>query len=269
MNNIQSPYPSISTFNPYAYLAGLIDAEGCLRLNKKRNNNKIKYRPQIDVGASDKIYLDYLISVFPAVIYVNNDNKKINPLYKTMYTARYRSLATKNILEKIYPFLRIKKSQADILLKAFIIKNNFISGSHVSLDEEYQKLYKEISLLKTIKANNYNTLPEISPFSLDDELSYLAGLLDGDGSLTNRQTEIVRKDRNNKKYKIHIKRLAIMMNQPEGLLFLSKWADSPIYRAKQNTVFYIQISGQKLINILQQLSPYLILHRQTAIDIIH
>ncbi len=143
-----------------AYVAGLIDGEGCLEIQKEDS----KYQARIRVVMTDEIMIRWLKESFGGYFEkreFDNDN------WKDAYGWTIKNnIMVKPFIEKIYPYLRLKKKQAGIIkefLKTFnsksywIVKNEKKSdyhngnGSHKELTDgilgKREKLFQEIRLL--------------------------------------------------------------------------------------------------------------------------
>jgi len=106
-----------------AYLAGLIDGEGCLDFgtNKKRGY----YQPRIRITLVEKDVILWLQNSFGggfAVREFDNEN------WKTAYTWTLNGNRVKPFLLKVRPYLRIKRKQCDILLKKVELSLALMSG---------------------------------------------------------------------------------------------------------------------------------------------
>lgn len=125
-------------------LAQIIDewASFKIAVKKDKYTNKIKFRPTLIIGTSDKTILTWIVQLYPSTIH---EHKPVNHNYtKPFYFVRYQSLATKAILDRVWLLLKKKKAQAEVLRRAFELKDNYKQGSHVSLAEEYYKLIKQL-----------------------------------------------------------------------------------------------------------------------------
>lgn len=257
------------SFNFYAYLAGLVDAEGCLMITKKRiypiTSQKERYAPTITIGMTDREPLELITKHWPKNIWVSP-----RPPNKTMYVLRYQTNLTKEILEKIYPFLRVKREQADVIWEIIKLKNHY-QQTGISNKTQQLKLVEKITKLKDKNVYHYDTLPEVAPFNnLEDEYSYFAGLVDGDGHIGSYESKVKRPDRNNKIYTRRWYKLAVKMNQPEGLIVFAKLFNSQIKKDITNNhkQFSLQMSGENLQKALIVLIPHLQLKREKAQDLL-
>ena len=93
----------------FAYLAGCIDCDGCIRIRKIIYKNKIKsYSLSIRVAQKDKRIINFCQKTFGGNIYSNGKNSG------TFWEWGLLGSFAKDILEKIEPFLIYKKDQARI-----------------------------------------------------------------------------------------------------------------------------------------------------------
>jgi hypothetical protein len=91
-----------------AYLAGLFDGEGCVHIMHDQQR-VYYYQLVVTVANTHKPTIDRLKEVFGGVI---QEQERA----KTCYVLALRSLKARAFLEAVYPYLRIKRSQADLAL---------------------------------------------------------------------------------------------------------------------------------------------------------
>lgn len=106
-----------SKISRYAYAAGLIDGEGCIRIEKRkaRNNRSDNYFLSICLYQKDGRMVDWLFGNFGGKVYsVIMPPGKINENGGTIYQWRILNRKALEFLKKILPFLTVKKSQAEI-----------------------------------------------------------------------------------------------------------------------------------------------------------
>lgn len=94
-----------------AYLAGLVDGEGCISI--VRQNRVDNLCNMLVVGMSDKEGPEMFKEVFGGSVL----SRRRRHNYKVMYTWRVYSRQAARALEILYPYLVIKKKQADICLE--------------------------------------------------------------------------------------------------------------------------------------------------------
>ena len=107
-----------------AYLAGLIDGEGYIGILKvKRGNKKIFhstkeyfYQPVFKLAMTDREIIEYYYKSLGGNFEIRKlSEKKTN--WKDCYTWTVRSAKCIEILKLIYPYMRVKKQEVDILNK--------------------------------------------------------------------------------------------------------------------------------------------------------
>jgi hypothetical protein len=108
----------------YAYAAGLIDGEGCIHISKEKPETmeravNSKYGLTVIVDMADGKGIDLLYGLFGGKIKQVDTNKRKSfipyTFDKSWHWEIYGTKA-KEMLKKIYPFLRIKKEQARIAI---------------------------------------------------------------------------------------------------------------------------------------------------------
>lgn len=108
----------------YAYSAGVIDADGCISIdkrNKRKKNRQLNptYTLTVLVSGIDCRIHNFLKGVWGGRIYQQlrkEDNKN------TIYRWEIVNSKAKEMLKKILPFLRYKKKQAELAIRFQIIK---------------------------------------------------------------------------------------------------------------------------------------------------
>ena len=106
-----------------AYLAGIIDGEGCLRLSKSsRPNNKCAYHISIVIANTSVHLFDWLNVRIPGKMYTSRQNhEKWRGCYHWTLTGTNQCLY---FLKQIEPYLVIKKEQAQVLMNGYVHLSN-------------------------------------------------------------------------------------------------------------------------------------------------
>lgn len=158
--------------NLLSYLAGLTDADGSIYITLVK---KIKsYRPTLSICNADHKLIFFLKSIFGGSIYVRNKDKdkwKLNYAWKVSLNKALR------IIKLLLPYLKIKKAQAEIAILANGLKNS----------PKIESLRKKCCRLNARgeKAIKQTKIKRELCFDKDDLFySYLAGLIDADGSIS-------------------------------------------------------------------------------------
>lgn len=99
------------TDSDIAYVAGFFDGEGCLNFFYIRNNLNVRCM----IVNTNKDILIWIQSLFGGTIKGKDWSKSNRPTWKTSYTLRLGRRSTRNLINIIYPYLRVKQVQADIV----------------------------------------------------------------------------------------------------------------------------------------------------------
>jgi hypothetical protein len=152
----------------FAYLAGLIDGDGCISAGRtfRERSNCYEYILRIEVTSSDRKTVSRLIELFggiPCKNWIDN----------TLYW-KWVCQVRKNqeyIFKGIIPFLVIKKQQAKLGLE-------FVNLGRVEDPESRLRLMTKIQTL------NLHPKKESFEHSGKTAYAYVAGLIDAEGTLT-------------------------------------------------------------------------------------
>jgi len=96
-----------------SYIAALLDGEGCISLQLNHPNDKVRtatYLLKVRITNTYKPVLDWLLSVSGGKLY---KVKKYMPQRKQAWSWEMSGSEAVQFLHSIYPYLRIKKSQAE------------------------------------------------------------------------------------------------------------------------------------------------------------
>jgi len=97
-----------------AYFAGLLDGEGCIRIGSFRNSaGQLRYRAFVSIAMTDPRPIRWLTETFGGGFYT--DHKKTHPEHKVAYGWSLNARAAAMLIERAYPYLKVKREQADIL----------------------------------------------------------------------------------------------------------------------------------------------------------
>jgi len=130
-----------------AYLAGIVDGEGYIGItadHRKRNPKKPCWRLKVTVTNTNEWLMQYLkFSIGGGTIQLKN-SKNLRPCYQ--WEIRYGKAA--EFLKLIFPYLRLKKPQAELAIKF----QASVSKSTRTLTEEQLAVREaEMLLLKSMK----------------------------------------------------------------------------------------------------------------------
>lgn len=97
-----------------AYVAGLMDGEGCFRLERFRTDRSLigfQYRTIVEVTMCDKETIDFV-----AIATGKNIYQRRLPSGRTAYKIVWRNGIAAGLIRQILPYLRGKKEQAALCL---------------------------------------------------------------------------------------------------------------------------------------------------------
>ena len=99
-----------------SYLAGFIDGEGYLGLHPaiRGKNERISYSAELKVASTDKDIIRWMQKSYGGNLYERKPN---NPKHKESLTWTLQGKNLKPFLQKIQPYLRLKKKQCELLLR--------------------------------------------------------------------------------------------------------------------------------------------------------
>lgn len=190
--------------NELAYLAGILDGDGSFSLIKTSSNTSKSplYYPLIQLANTSKSLIDHFLNYGGTSIvresYIAKDGRRRKKCYQWKISGRARCLS---FLELVIPYLVIKKERA-MFLRDYIINNEPRHGGIVLTNE--QLFSREKTYLGMRKFNEVPLkvkLPSLKniELSLDESFwSYVAGIIDSDGSLSIKKE--IRKTRKNPSY---------------------------------------------------------------------
>lgn len=113
-----------------AYIAGLFDGEGCINIGRNRSNRHHWLR--IEITMASEYIPTLLLNYFGGSFYDWEKNLGKSQQLR-LYSWQIRSRKAYTFLKTIYPYLRLKRAQADL---AFIFQEGFIyQGSKPLTDE--------------------------------------------------------------------------------------------------------------------------------------
>ena len=180
-----------------AYLAGIMDGDGCFSIIKQKTTAAPLYYPFLQFTNLRKEIIDFCQENFGgSIVALKKHICKDGSTGRQVYRWRIRSIENvKPVLTKLIPFLKIKKERAEFLLE-FVNTFEFERGKPLAHDKLVDR---ERSYLKMIQFNDWTSFDNTITTKLAKEnttdpvfWSYVAGLMDTDGSFS------VKRQRQNK-----------------------------------------------------------------------
>lgn len=122
-----------------AYIAGIIDGEGCINLSHYRAEGV--YSPKMAVAITSEPLVDYLVEVAQAH---KSKYTRSTAGGRTAYHAIWRANKMRWLLPQIEPYMIIKREQANVILYYLEMFHNarpFLSAEDVAMKENiYQQM---------------------------------------------------------------------------------------------------------------------------------
>lgn len=133
-----------------AYIAGLVDGEGYIGIKKDqvkgRGINPVYYE-RMSIAQTDKEMVNLFLDFFECgKIYLHKHSKLSKQGYWSWETSNLKAIF---VIKQIYPYLRIKKPEADLVLKLYKNKRKKYSILPKDIIEYREKLYQAIKTLHT------------------------------------------------------------------------------------------------------------------------
>jgi len=136
----------------WAYLAGIIDGEGCIYIHKWRDKGKyFGYTLVLHISNTDYSLIRWIRERFGGIVYTRKRRRKT----KNTHSIQLLHGTANFILGKVYPYLVLKREQARV---AFAFRATYKKGNAAGLNNEIIKernrLIQEMHKLNQQGANN-------------------------------------------------------------------------------------------------------------------
>ena len=123
----------------YAYLAGIIDGEGCLTIGAGRKGNITNYNSVIMIASTDEKLIKWLQHNFGGNYYKSS---RVSEKWKQAYIWRYlKKKEIEVLLLAVLPYLIIKRKQAILLLEFVRLPR------YQETPEKREEIYQKMRLL--------------------------------------------------------------------------------------------------------------------------
>ncbi len=130
-----------------AYVAGFIDGEGCIYVQRIKSRGSYTIRGNVIIGCSERGAIDKIFSMVE-----NNGSRHIGqhkqkPKWKPIYRLELSQQQGARLLQQILPYLIIKKKQAELFIELAKLKakSKPFSKYKEERQEEILKLLKELN----------------------------------------------------------------------------------------------------------------------------
>ena len=108
-----------------AYLAGLLDGEGCITVcqrGRKLKSGTPQHEALVAVGMVDPTAILWALNATGLGRIRRHDNTKYNPKWSMAYTWRVSTRDAARLLERVLPYLQLKKRQAELVIEITALK---------------------------------------------------------------------------------------------------------------------------------------------------
>lgn len=139
-----------------AYIAGIIDGEGCIHINKRKQKlgRNDDFAIEITIVNTSKKLMEWLWDKLGGYL---NFRKSKNSKWKGCYRLRVSRLQAEILLKRLLPYLIAKKSQAEIVLE---LRKHIKLGKTQRLSEKELER-REFLYLKIKRFNKRGLIPVI------------------------------------------------------------------------------------------------------------
>lgn len=103
-----------------AYLAGIIDGEGCFFIGlfrTKATHDLLNYHTYIKISNTDKDLMGWIKEKAKATNNQQERKTRISKKERTIYNAQIGGKTLDELMPKIYPYLIVKRKQCEIMIK--------------------------------------------------------------------------------------------------------------------------------------------------------
>lgn len=122
-----------------AYLAGLIDGEGCISIFQRSDSNSLK--ATLTIAMTDRAPLDWASETFGAKVYEKRVTGAAENGWKQCYVWLVSTQKAAEILRNVLPFLKVKREQAALLVElADIRERHRAEGTRNGPHEQHRQL---------------------------------------------------------------------------------------------------------------------------------
>lgn len=163
-----------------AYLAGIVDSDGCISIQKHSGIAK-SYRVILTVVQRDMELIEYLYSIFDGSVNVVSVNRKRGKEFYLRWVITDKKAM--KLLHLTYPYLRLKKKQAKLAIDLYHekIRDNRVGRYGAYSDESVNRQKQLFIAIKQL--NSPATTERVSSLTKEMRQSELAEMI-------NRQREI-------------------------------------------------------------------------------
>ncbi|HEX4374883.1 MAG TPA: LAGLIDADG family homing endonuclease [Puia sp.] len=124
-----------------AYLAGIIDGEGCFFIGlfrTKATKNLLNYHTYIKISNTDKDLMDWIKENAHATNNQQERKTRVSKKERTIYNSQISGETLDDLIPKIYPFLIVKKRHCEIMIR---MRSTFTKHRRLQKKEISQEIH--------------------------------------------------------------------------------------------------------------------------------
>lgn len=153
-----------------AYLAGVMDAEGCVTIGKSKDPRGLIYSARITISNKNNDLMKYLVHHFGGYVTKTKPKKASHNICYSWHLSSAKHTLT--FLSLITPLLRGKKAQAELLSEYINLNGAYCPPVREKMYLQAQDMKKEVRVTTE------------TPTSSKLDFAYLAGFFDGEGTVS-------------------------------------------------------------------------------------
>ena len=129
----------------WAYLAGVLDSDGCVSISKQTRNNRPYYSLRVFIANSSRPLIDWLLTNIGGSAFISNRHAPKH--HKTVWRWTVRGYEAIPILRKVIPYLRVKCKRAELAIQ---FAKTLRSDSRKLTDKELKQRERLHAILRSM-----------------------------------------------------------------------------------------------------------------------
>ena len=131
----------------WAYLAGFVDADGSIGVNRwlDKRSQRYRYITRTSISNCDKYIMNWLVSEFGGSVSLSNRNAQKH--HKTLWRWSLGGVKSRSVLRHILPYLRLKQERAELALQFIRTMRKEGGGEALSSDivSKRERIFKHMA----------------------------------------------------------------------------------------------------------------------------
>ncbi|MCD6006905.1 LAGLIDADG family homing endonuclease [Halomonas sp. IOP_31] len=177
-------FDGILTADELAYMAGMIDAEGCIAIGRDRYKVTPWHRLQVSVANTDQRLMTWLTERFGGFVC---SVKRHKVEHKHGYQWYITQEGAASLTRALAPYLVIKRAQAELAV-SFIVDRKQLPARPEEGHPELTRRESCYEHMKSLNRKGFSNRANVTPtrgklLPSHSDLAYMAGMVDGDGPI--------------------------------------------------------------------------------------